>query len=133
MTTKIKELISLKNKLYSGIKKRNSSFLNKHLLHSLQQHLSKSIENAKKKKYFFRISEKLNNSNTSTKCYWSLIKVLLNGKRYCVFFHLRIIIDMLQILKRNVSFSIFTFQNNALYSRILVLCPIHVPKILIKF
>ena len=48
MTTKIKELISLKNKLYSGIKKRNNSFLNKHLFHSLQQHLSKSIENAKK-------------------------------------------------------------------------------------
>ena len=30
---------------------------------------------------FFRISEKLNNSNTSTKCYWSLIKTLLNGKK----------------------------------------------------
>ena len=51
-TTKIKELISLKNKLYSGIKKRNSSFLKKHLLHSLQQHLSKSIENAKKEIFF---------------------------------------------------------------------------------
>ena len=73
MITKIKELISQKNKLYSRIKKRN----NKQLLHSLQQHLSKSIENAKNK-YFFRISEKLNNPNTSTKCYWSLIKTLLN-------------------------------------------------------
>ena len=77
MTTKIKELISQKNKLYSRIKKRNNSFLDKQLLHSLQQHLSKSIENAKNK-YFFRISEKLNNPNTSTKCYWSLIKTLLN-------------------------------------------------------
>ena len=76
MITKIKELISQKNKLYSRIKKRN----NKQLLHSLQQHLSKSIENAKNK-YFFRISEKLNNPNTSTKCYWSLIKTLLNGKK----------------------------------------------------
>ena len=80
MTTKIKELISQKNKLYSRIKKRNNSFLDKQLLHSLQQHLSKSIENAKNK-YFFRISEKLNNPNTSTKCYWSLIKTLLNGKK----------------------------------------------------
>ena len=44
------------------------------------QHLSKSIENAKKK-YFFRISKKLNKPNTSTKCYWSLIKTLLNGKK----------------------------------------------------
>ena len=80
MTTKIKEIISQKNKLYSGIKKRNNSFLNKQLLHSLQQHLSKLIENAKNK-YIFRISEKLNNPNTSTKCYWSLIKTLLNGKK----------------------------------------------------
>ena len=52
MTTKIKELISQKNKLYSRIKKRNNSFLDKQLLHILQQHLSKSTENAKKKKCF---------------------------------------------------------------------------------
>ena len=44
------------------------------------QHLSKLIENAKNK-YFFRVSEKLNNPNTSIKCYWSLIKTLLNGKK----------------------------------------------------
>ena len=60
MTTKIKELISQKNKLYSRIKKGKNSFLDRQLLHSLQQHLSKSIENAENK-YFFRISEKLNN------------------------------------------------------------------------
>ena len=41
MTTKIKELILQKNKLYSRIKKRNNSVLNKHLLWSLQQHLRK--------------------------------------------------------------------------------------------
>ena len=80
MTTKIKELISQKNKLYFCIKKRNNSFLNKQLLQSLQQHLSKSIENGKNK-CFFRISEKLNNPNTSRNCYWSLIKTLVNGKK----------------------------------------------------
>ena len=52
MTTKIKELISQKNQLYFRIKKKNNSFLNKQLLHSLQQHLSKSIENAKNKYVF---------------------------------------------------------------------------------
>ena len=80
MTTKIKELISQKIKIYFRIKKSNNSVLSKQLLQSLQQHLSKSIENAKNK-YFFRISEKLNNPNTSIKCYWSLIKTLLNGKK----------------------------------------------------
>ena len=52
-TTKIKELISRKNKLYSCIKRRNNSFLDKQLLHSLQQHLSKLIENVKNQ-YFFK-------------------------------------------------------------------------------
>ena len=80
MTTKIKELISQKNKVYYCIKKRNNSVLNKQLLQSLQQHLSKSIEIAKNK-YFFRISKKFNNPNTSIKCYWSLIKTLVNGKK----------------------------------------------------
>ena len=80
MTLKIKELISEKNKLYSRIKKRNNSVLNKQLFQSLQQHLSISIENAKNK-YFFSIPEKLNNPNTSIKYYWSLIKTLQNGKK----------------------------------------------------
>ena len=80
MTTKIKEFIFQKNKPYSRIKKRDNSFLNKQLLHSLQQHLSKSIENAENK-YFFRISGTLNNLNTGTNCYSSLIKTLLNGKK----------------------------------------------------
>ena len=48
--------------------------------YEVNKHLSKSIENAKRK-YFFRISEKLNNPNTSIKCYWSLIKTLLNGEK----------------------------------------------------
>ena len=30
---------------------------------------------------FFRMYKKLNNPNTSIKCYWSLIKTLLNGKK----------------------------------------------------
>ena len=56
MTTKTKELISQKNELYSRIENRNNSFLNTQLLHSLQQHLSKSMENAKNK-YFSWVSE----------------------------------------------------------------------------
>ena len=37
------------------------------------------------------------------------------GKKYLAFLQFTIIIDMSQILKRNVNFSILTFQNNALY------------------
>ena len=56
------------------------SFLYKQLLDGLQQHLSESIENAKKKENFWNLV-KLNNPNTSTKGYWFLIKTLLNGKK----------------------------------------------------
>ena len=52
MTNKIKELISQKKKLYSSIKRRNNSFLNKQLLHSLQHKvllvLEKTLQNRKK-------------------------------------------------------------------------------------
>ena len=110
LTTKIKELNTQKNMLYSRIKKKNYSFLNKQLFHSLQQHLSKSIENAKK--HFFRISEKLNNPNTSTKCYGSLIKLYQKEKKYLPFFQFMMIIDMSQVLQKNVNFSILNLQNH---------------------
>ena len=50
MTNKIKELISQKKKLYSSIKRRNDSFLNKQLLHSLKCYwsLKKTLQNRKK-------------------------------------------------------------------------------------
>ena len=37
----------------NSIKKRNNSFLDKQLLHSLEQQISKSIENAKRHIYIF--------------------------------------------------------------------------------
>ena len=55
------------------------------------------------------------------------------GTKYLAFLQFMIIIDMSQILKRNVNFSILTFQNNALYWKTLVLCPIHFPNILTNF
>ena len=45
MTTEIKELMCQGIELYFRIKKRNNSFLYKHLFGSLQQHLSESTEN----------------------------------------------------------------------------------------
>ena len=134
MTTKIKELISQKNKLYSRIKKRNNSFLNKQMVSSLQQHLSKSIENAKKNKYFFRISEKLNDPNTSTKCYWSLIKTLLNGKKVpCVppiYDNNRYVSDFKEKCQL---FNSYFSEQRTLLKNISTLYPIHVPNTLITF
>ena len=49
---KLKNSFPRKTSYILVLKKRNNSFLDKQLLHSLQQHLSKSIENAKKKNIF---------------------------------------------------------------------------------
>ena len=112
MITKIKELISQKNKLYSCIKKTN----NKQLLHSLPHHLSKSIENAKNK-YFFRISEKLNDPNTSSKC-----------KKYLAFLQFMIIIDAVSDFKEKCQlFNSYFSEQRTLLKNISTLCPIHVP------
>ena len=67
MTNKIKELISQKKKLYSSIKRRNNSFLNKQLLHSLQHKvllvLEKTLQNRKKVPCVPPIYHNNNNNN----------------------------------------------------------------------
>ena len=52
------------------------------------------------------------------------------GKKYLAFLQFTIIIDMLQILKRNVNFSIPTFQNNAHISTLPNACSKHSNNIL---
>ena len=47
---------------------------------NLQNQLIKSNHTAKQK-YFNKISKKLCDPLTSTKCYWSLLKTILNGKK----------------------------------------------------
>ena len=50
------------------------------LFKNLQNQLIQSIDTAKQK-YFNKVSEKLCDQLTSTKCYWSLLKTILNGKK----------------------------------------------------
>ena len=47
---------------------------------NLQNQLIQSIHTAKQK-YFNKIRKKLCDTLTSTKCYWSLLKAILNGKK----------------------------------------------------
>ena len=47
---------------------------------NLQQHLNWSIQ-VPKQNYVNKISQKQGDLNTSSKCYWSLFKILLNGKK----------------------------------------------------
>ena len=59
---------------------RSSNIGNLLLFKNLQNQLIQSIHTAKQK-YFNKISKKLCDSLTSTKCYWSLLKTILNQKK----------------------------------------------------
>ena len=47
---------------------------------NLKNHLNQSIQIANQS-YVNKIAQRLGDPNTSRKCYWSLLKTLLNGKK----------------------------------------------------
>ena len=75
---KIKKLILHKNRAFSAYSRdRNNTYLfNK--FQYLQAHLKTTIEKSKLK-YFSRLSDKLLDSKTSPKSYWSILKTFLNN------------------------------------------------------
>ena len=74
---KIKKLILHKNRAFSA-DRNNTDLLNK--FQSLQAHLKTSIEESKLK-YYSRLSDKLLDSKTRPKLYWSILKTFLNNKK----------------------------------------------------
>ena len=58
----------------------SSNMDNLFMLKNLQNQLIQSIDIAKQK-YFNKISKNSCDPMTSTKCYWSLLKTILNGKK----------------------------------------------------
>ena len=69
-----------KNAFYKRLKRRmvNSKLLDK--LDALEAKLQSSI-NFFQFKYYRKISKKLSDTSTSPKCYWTLLKTLLNGRK----------------------------------------------------
>ena len=77
---KIKKLILHKNRAFSAYSRdrNNTDLFNK--FQSLQAHLITTIEKSKLK-YYSRLSDKLLDSKTSPKSYWSILKTFLNNKK----------------------------------------------------
>ena len=77
---KIKKLILHKNRASSAYSRdrNNPDLFNK--FQSLQAHLITTIEKSKLK-YYSRLSDKLLDSKTSPKSYWSILKTFLNNKK----------------------------------------------------
>ena len=77
---KIKALIQAKNTAFNSFRKNSgNSELKRHLV-SLQERVKASIESSKQK-YYYRIANKLNNTQKNSKSYWSLLKIFLNNKK----------------------------------------------------
>ena len=80
MNKQTKTLIPEKNVLYKRLKRRifNPKLLDK--LDALQAKLQSSI-NFFQLEYYREISEKLSDPSTSPKCYWTLLKTYLIGRK----------------------------------------------------
>ena len=76
---KIKALIQAKNTAFNNFRNNSgNSELKRHLV-SLQERVKASIESSRQK-YYYRIVNKLNNTQKNSKSYWSLMKIFLNNK-----------------------------------------------------
>ena len=80
MNKQIKTLTAEKKALYERLKRRmlNSKLFGK--FDALKAKLQNSI-NYFEFEYHSKISKKLSNPSTSPKCYWTLLKTLLNGRK----------------------------------------------------
>ena len=77
---KIKSLIYEKNTAFKKFRcNRNNSFI-KRQLNILQDRIITAIQ-ASKQKYYCRMTNKLINTQKSSKAYWSLLKAFLNNKK----------------------------------------------------
>ena len=78
----------------------------KEAIKALRNKLTSTIENAKSK-YYFMLSMKLSNAETSSKAYWSILKNFVNNKKNLVI--------LLPIYDKKRNFLTPFLQNNVLY------------------
>ena len=76
----IKELIHEKNQVYKSYRQNKNNIFSVHLFELLQSKLNSLIEKSKSN-YYACLSKKLSDPMTSPKCYWSILKTLLNNKK----------------------------------------------------
>ena len=84
MNGEIKNLINEKNLAYKSYCRFNRDVFLFEKFKFLQSQLNVSIENFKQT-YYSKLSSKLNNPATRSKTYWSILKTLLNNKKFLVY------------------------------------------------
>ena len=76
----IKNLIRAKDNFYKKFVRKSKNMYHLCAFKNLQNHLNQSIQIVKQN-YVNKIAQILGDPNTSSKCYWSLLKTLFNGKK----------------------------------------------------
>ena len=79
MNSFIKNLIRAKDNFYKKFVRKSNNMYHLGAFNNFQNHLGQSIQKAKQN-YVNKIAQSLCDPNTSSTCYWSLLKSLLNGK-----------------------------------------------------
>ena len=96
---------SIKNKniFYKSHTANESSTNKKEAIKALQNKLTSTIENAKSE-YYYKLSMKLSNPETSSKAYWSILKSFVNDKKFLSFPHCTTMIILLLIFVKKQNF-----------------------------
>ena len=95
-----KNMINYKNAIYKKLIHHNDSHLKLYLRY-FQDLIHTKIEQAKRKR-FENISHNLSNENVDLKKYWSLVKIILNDKKYLTYLQFTIMTNLYPTLKRNM-------------------------------
>ena len=73
MNSFMKNLTRAKDNLYKKIVRKTNNMYHHYAFKNLQNHLNESIQIAKQI-YVNKIAQRVSDPNTSSKCYWSLLK-----------------------------------------------------------
>ena len=80
MNSFIKNFIHIKDNFCKKFVRKSNNMYHHYAFKNLQNHLNQSIQIAKQN-YVNKIAQRLGDPNTSSKCYWSLLRTKLNGKK----------------------------------------------------
>ena len=80
MNSFIKNLICAKDNFYKKFFHTSNNMYHLCAFKNSQNHFNQSIQ-ITKKNYVNKIDQRLGDPNTGSRCYWSLLKTLLNGKK----------------------------------------------------
>ena len=84
MNSFMKDFISVTDNFYQKFIPKDNNMYHFCAFKNLHNHLNHSIQTTKQN-YLSKIAKNLDDPNTESKCYWSLYKALLNGKKiHCI-------------------------------------------------